>query len=577
MDSFSETELRKSEAILNEIEVIKAIEEFRQSPCWYFAQYYHRNSKGNPLTFKKAPFLIPIYKDDSQYKIFQKSTQCGITEAMMCYIMSKLKLGWSGFYIFPKAENRTTFSQRFDRQVEFVPFYIEGRNAQKKRVDSAILKYFWQGILKLVGSNVLSDMKEFPADIVIIEEYDQCNLENVDEARHRLDYSEHKYIIEISNPTVTNEGICERFKKSDQKYWHIKCPHCNEWQTLDWFFSVVREIGEKRYQLIDREWNKNLSRDINVYCKKCGKHINRYMDGEWIASYQDRKISGYQISQMFSGNVSILEMWNHHQESRYDNHKLQLFYNNRLGLGYEGAGAKLTHSKLDTCRYTITDQATGGVLPCTAGIDTGANACHVVIHDYPKIVIDNILVTVERLKWAGTTSLNLDEVVGVLKRNGVTCACIDSKPETYFSKQLRDAMPGIVWMIEYLGQASADGFRVDTEDHLIKVDRTSTIDEMIAKIETSVASVKDGNPPTWILSEDARTIHDGQYYNQMCAPTRKFDKDRKPRGAWVWDEGSRPDHYFHAENYNHIARGIMPISGKIQLVGKSEISGEIDF
>jgi hypothetical protein len=335
---------------------------------------------------------------------------------------------------------------------------------------------------------------------------------------------------------------------------------------LDWFQNVVHEI-DGRWQLIDAEWKSESEsgRDINVYCKHCKRPLDRYSSGRWVALRPDIDIHGYHISQLFSGTVTIAEMWKHFVAGQRDNTKLQLFYNNRLGLGYEGAGAKLTHAVLNACTSDYLPTVCTGA---TAGIDTGANCCHIVISDYSKT---NDRQTVRRIKWVGTTALNLDEVAGLLQQNQVQTVVIDGQPERHFAKELQKRLPGKVWLNWYTTKKTATD-SIDEDEQGMTVDRTASIDRMIAQIMESADAGKQGQQRLLLLPANASTVDDGNFYKQMCAPTRKFDRNKGERGLWIWDEGSKPDHYFHAFNYDTLAADMRPGDLEIIAIGHRDIN-----
>jgi phage terminase large subunit GpA len=563
-----------AEAEEAEVEVIEGILAFRDDPCWHLATTCHKNDRGEPLTFDDPPrpCLIPFYKDNSKYMTVKSSTQSGKTERIIVLVMAMLKLGYSLFYIWPKGEARTSFMRRFERTIQFVDEYLQGLAEAPTKSDSAILKYLWGGQVKAVSSGSLLDMKEYPADMVIVEEFDQCHTENVEHGYHRIDYArdERKGIWKIGNPSVVGDGIDEEYQDSDQKVWMIECPECGKQQQLDWFVNVVEEVSAQRYRLLDQEWAEHCGRDIHVICNECEAILDRYSDGEWVPLNPGHDISGYHFNQLFSGNVKVMEMWKQFQKALNDNYKMQAFLNNCLGLGYEGAEAKLTKAILDACcdDYIMKSAARH----TTAGIDVGSQI-HMWVSDYPNPADPGI----KRMLWAGTLPLKKQIILDKLKELGVDCVCIDSRPETLLAQDIREEYEGEVYLVQFHTQPTASEMKEpgdEDEEHLIKVDRTVEFDKSTARIVNSAMDREEGKTGHFIMPRNTRSADEGEVYAQLCAPKRVYDPDygrRGNKGAYIWTENGKPDHYRLAEIYDCIAMRLRPVMAEIEVTGKREI------
>jgi hypothetical protein len=176
--------------------------------------------------------------------------------------------GLSIFFVLPKFEMRTTYVQnRINRCVEAVPHYkkIIGNGF----FDSVAMKNFGRGVVRYVGSNVLSDFKEFPADMIVVEEVDQCSKENVEFALDRLRASKYQFKRYLGNPTIREEGIHMYFLRSNQQEWNVPCLQCGRSHELDWFSTVVKKVLDKNgnivdYTLLDEGWKVGCRRDINI-------------------------------------------------------------------------------------------------------------------------------------------------------------------------------------------------------------------------------------------------------------------------------------------------------------------------
>jgi hypothetical protein len=96
---------------------------------------------------------------------------------------------------------------------------------------------------------------------------------------------------------------------------------------------------------------------------------------------------------------------------------------------------------------------------------------------------------------------------------------------------------------------------------------------MVGVISESAEAAKHGDQQQlFLLPLNASTVDGGSFYKQMCAPTRKFDRELGERGRWKWDEGSNPDHYFHAMNYDFLAADLCPGNLEIVAIGRRDIN-----
>jgi phage terminase large subunit GpA-like protein len=111
--------------------------------------------------------------------------------------------------------------------------------------DNMSVKQVGNASIFFAVSNSRNNFTSFPADDLIIDELDECNLENIEMAPERLAFSRDPQEIRVANPTYPEIGIDWEFQKSDKKYWHIKCP-CGHVFVPDFFKNVVRQIKDDK-------------------------------------------------------------------------------------------------------------------------------------------------------------------------------------------------------------------------------------------------------------------------------------------------------------------------------------------
>lgn len=511
------------------LELLRRIE-----PRLYFALVYHLNTSGRKLTFQNRPYIIPIYKDKSIEIVVKKSVQCGISEWLIIETLTKCDAGFSVFYVLPKYEMRNTFvANRIDKLFNMVPFY---RGLQREAVghsDSRQIKHFSLGTVKFASSNTISDFSEFPADVLIIDEMDRCDQNNLSFAEDRLKASRHKLVRKVANPTITGIGISDEFKWSDQKEWLVECGNCKNYNELDFFRVVVEEIEEQHWVLKDKEWTRGCGRDIYCICPTCNHPFDRLgQNAYWGRMNPMSEISGYHISRMMDPETSIQELWKNWGKAQRNESKKQVFYNSDLGIEYESKGSKLTDALLDKCvsNHQLVQTASHTILGCDVG-----SVLHVHISDFFE--------GKRRKLFIGTVP-GFTDIDNLIKSFGVTYGVVDALPETHAAKQLRDRFPGKIWLCEFHGrEGNTQDLRLNDEEMKVVVDRTQIFDETHADILNRDI----------LLPQNAKSLEEGEFYKQMCAPTRVLDPEM---GRYVWREGSKSDHHRLADIYEKIAMKI---------------------
>ena len=485
------------------------------------------------LSFADRPYMIELYRDKSREMVIKKSVQCGVSEYLIVDMLDNAERGLSTFYVLPTYSLRNTFvANRIDRLFKNVRYYGNQMGDAQGDADSASMKHYAKAALKFVGSNTPNEFKEFPADVLVIDEYDECDADNIAKAPDRIKASEHRIKKFVGNPTFEDFGIDAEYKLSDQKEWVVKCDSCGQYQKLDFFKQVVNETSENVYELRDKEWAKGCGRDIHCFCLHCEKPFNRLnRDAHWERQNPSSDISGYHFTRMMQSNTTIEELYTTFVKAQSNPSKMQAFFNSDLGEPYRASNVALSEFLLEKCVHK------GYYMPqtareCVMGVDVGS-----VLHVKISIVEDGkrkaaFIATVPRFE-------DIDHLIGLFN---VQICVIDALPETHKAKELRDRHPGVVWLCTFHAkEGSTKEISIDQENQSISVDRTLSMDDRHADILLQNV----------VLPENARTIDEGRFYEQMCAPKRVFDQEGN---RFVWKEGSKADHYRLADNYEKLAQ-----------------------
>ncbi len=267
-----------------------------------------------------------------------------------------------------------TSTDRIDSLIEETPSIRKkiGKKRTHNAENSILKKGFTGGSLRFIGANSPVGMRSAAVRVLILDEVSSYphtteDGDPVELANKRADtFGDSKKILAVSTPTI--EGKCKisrMFEKSDQRFFYVPCPHCQQFQVLE--FDNLK-------------WKKGNYRDVYYECKHCqGKIINELhknemlKNGKWIAKYPDRSVIGFHLSSMYSpvGWKKWSQIAKEYDESRGDPSLEQIFDNNNRGIPYRLKGESVNYDYLYNHRrgnYNRGIIPRGGLI-LTCGID----------------------------------------------------------------------------------------------------------------------------------------------------------------------------------------------------------------
>lgn len=228
-------------------------------------------------------------------------------------------------------------------------------------------KQFRGGHLTMIGANAPSDLASRPIRIVFADEVDRYPASAGTEgdplflARQRsVNFWNRKFIM-ASTPTVEGASrIWREFERSDQRYYHLPCPHCGELHTLQW------------PQIL---WDSNDASSARAVCPICGSiyenadKLKMLADGQWIAKSENPRVAGFHISALYSPWQTFADVVQEFLDKKDNPTTLQTFVNLQLGECWEErSGEKLDHDALRSRREPF-DLVPADVVLLTAGVD----------------------------------------------------------------------------------------------------------------------------------------------------------------------------------------------------------------
>ena len=357
-------------------------------PALWWAQHYHKNSRGEDMNFDDVPYLVALYtaitRDEKM--VIEKSVQCGLSELFIINSHIEASEGLTVMYVLPKYELRNRFvNNRVYKLHRRAAKYSALIRQASTGVHRTSLTHFGKGTLAFVGSNVASEFIEMPVDSAYVDEKDKCNLTNLLLLPDRYTASPYKFHREVSNPTVEGFGIDARYLESSQGQWFIECGDCLNWFVPDFFQHVVEEVADRIYKPRDPNYDPDDdSKEVKLICE-CGEPVSRLQDGKWKHKYPKRKWKGYRISKIFNKHTPLRELFDKWVDAQGNEMKKQVFINSDLGLPYTSKGAKISISDLNNCKreYALgtPEAATGN--PRIIGVDYGF-ALNYVVRDLVK-------------------------------------------------------------------------------------------------------------------------------------------------------------------------------------------------
>ena len=192
-------------------------------------------------------------------------------------------------------------------------------------------------------------------------------------------------LILVSTPTNTdNSRIQDAFDKSDQRYYHVPCKHCESDQVLKW--SNVK-------------WQDNDPDTAQYVCDHCGvlwtdaDRVWSVRNGTWIANKPFRGVAGYAISGLYSPWTPLPDAVKEFLAVKKNPEQLRVWTNTYLGQTWSDIGETVDDYMLSERREempNIPDDA----LVLVAGVDVQDNRLEISIigfgRDDESWVVDHI-------------------------------------------------------------------------------------------------------------------------------------------------------------------------------------------
>lgn len=306
----------------------------------------------------RTPYLREVQDELSPHIATQevkviKATQLGFTE-----LGNNVKLCYMHLYPCPilmvmptESLARKHSTAKLTPSMKLIPELMEKVKDAKSKDDAGgtLEKDFEGGFLSIGWSGSPSTFASFSARLIDADDVERF-AENVGNEgsslqtiRKRADAFSNRKLYINSTPKFKNGPIVREYNDSDQRLYHMPCPHCNE--------LVIFEFDQFRFTY-DKE-NYTLTSGVHFECPHCKSKIEEYEKtwmmseengAKWIPQNPGHRHRGYKINSFYSpigwvSWVDIIHEWIKAKkaEDEGDSTLMQVFFNTRLAEPWEEA------------------------------------------------------------------------------------------------------------------------------------------------------------------------------------------------------------------------------------------------
>lgn len=250
--------------------------------------------------------------------------------------------------------------------------------ATREGSNTRTFKDFAGGQLFIEHAGTTSRLKMTSVKILIVDEVDEviANFPSGDDPMQMLDGRTSAFPatykrLYISSPQLRSTSrIYYKWERSDQRRYHVPCPHCGEEQPLEW--GALKWESTRHPERGRRAW---------VVCRECGGEIEEHHKtamiaaGRWVAANPDARTRGYHINCLYYQIglgprwADLVEEW---LDAQGDPARLKTFVNDRLAEPWEDKSTANVKANIVAERaepYALRT-APAGVIRVTAGVDT---------------------------------------------------------------------------------------------------------------------------------------------------------------------------------------------------------------
>lgn len=320
----------------------------------------------------RTPYMIEIFKCltdiETESVTMMTGAQIGKTELLLNILGRYMHIDPCPILMVqPTVDDARAFSQ------ERVAPMIRDTKVLRERIvnDTVQQKSYYGGYVRFVGSNSPSGLASRPIRITLLDEVDRFPQSSGEEgspvelAEKRTTTFINKKNIRTSTPTISNRSAIEKLMlNSSFEEWCLPCPHCGEYNSLD--FEYLK-------------WENDDPKTAKFLCKHCGVMSTeaewkkeKQLNGKWVPKYPERKKHrGFHMNSLASPWRTWESIVEEFLKVKNDPAAMKVFCNTVLGKPWvEHLGAEIEYKKLFKRRQNYsTSSLPNDIQIITAGVD----------------------------------------------------------------------------------------------------------------------------------------------------------------------------------------------------------------
>ncbi len=433
--------------------------------------------------------------------------------------------------------------------------------------------HFDRMILYFAGSNSPADLASRPIRYLFLDEVDKYpkfsgrEADPIKLASERQKTFWNKKTVKVSTPTTREGYIFREYDKSDQRRFHVPCPHCGKKQVL--LFGQIK--WPKEESSAERIKNNRLAWYECSHCKKRIDDIHKQkmmLAGEWISEKgEHNRNRGFWVSSLYSPWLTWSDIASEFLKSKDYVELLMNFVNSWLAEVWE---EKIEETTVDKVRNLARDYDQGvvpdEVLVLTAGVDVQKDHFYYVIRGWGYYE-ESWLIRADRVEY-------WDDIIDCLFKTeyrrvssaetlNVYMSCIDSgfrTDEVYrFCREWPDKTKAIKGLEEITGGRFYRANKIDINSRTGAV-----IPGGLVLWNLNVTQYKDKinrlvtskNPGKWHIFKNPAD----DYLMQFTSEHKVLIRNRttgKAKEVWQKKKEAAANHYLDAEVYALAAADII--------------------
>jgi len=433
--------------------------------------------------------------------------------------------------------------------------------------------HFDRMILYFAGSNSPADLASRPIRYLFLDEVDKYpkfsgrEADPIKLASERQKTFWNKKTVKVSTPTTREGYIFREYDKSDQRRFHVPCPHCGKKQVL--LFGQIK--WPKEESSAERIKNNRLAWYECSHCKKRIDDIHKQkmmLSGEWISEKSEHNRNrGFWVSSLYSPWLTWSDIASEFLKSKDYVELLMNFVNSWLAEVWE---EKIEETTVDKVRNLARDYDQGvvpdEVLVLTAGVDVQKDHFYYVIRGWGYYE-ESWLIRADRVEY-------WDDIIDCLFKTeyrrvssaetlNVYMSCIDSgfrTDEVYrFCREWPDKTKAIKGLEEITGGRFYRANKIDINSRTGAV-----IPGGLVLWNLNVTQYKDKinrlvtskNPGKWHIFKNPAD----DYLMQFTSEHKVLIRNRttgKAKEVWQKKKEAAANHYLDAEVYALAAADII--------------------